>query len=63
MINWEEERTNKNYCGYCKNITSSNECGGSCFVMTKGNEKVIQKNRTDHCITQLKEMKKIIKYI
>ena len=47
MIDWKEERTKKNYCGYCIDITCV--CDGSCFVGNHNiSEEEAQKNRIDH---------------
>lgn len=32
MIKWENERSNKNYCGWCIGSPPSANCNGTCFL-------------------------------
>ena len=48
MINWEKERSSKNYCGYCIDLTCV--CNGDCFKD--------EENRKDHIELELVKAKK-----
>ena len=47
MIEWEKEKSTKNYCGYCNGTPTGSICDGSCFKDNKV-------NRVDHIIEMLK---------
>lgn len=48
MINWSEEITIKNYCGYCTKNSITTKCDGSCFSD--------EKNKVLHAIEMLKQI-------
>jgi hypothetical protein len=60
MIDWKNEKTTKNYCGYCNGSVSSQSCNGSCFSLSYTTKETIMKNRLDHCLEQFVEIPKEI---
>lgn len=61
-IDWEKERTLKNYCGYCLNDSTSS-CDGSCFNRKDYTYEQICKNRKAHLEEKLKEIPELKKQL
>lgn len=68
FIDWSEERSHKNYCGYCddsnkKGGFSRNKCNSSCFTRTDRLMSSKKDIKIDHLKNELKEIPNLIKEI